>query len=207
MRGPTTSAAELWLCCWLAGSMSLYLMTAHPTFARYFLLPVPFLAILAASGLEGLVTRMNLGGARWPVALVALFTAAALGRSLYEDHVDSWYRIEPIAKKVAEVTPGGEMLYAEEPIYFLLHWTPPPGMEWNGSHKVDLPLAQAAPLHILPRAELIRQIKAGVFATAETCGEGEPEALSLAEVYRQKAEINDCFVFWDRRRPPESGAQ
>lgn len=187
--------AEFYLCGWLALTMSAYLMTTHPTFARYFLLAVPFAGILAAPGLYGL----GIPG-RWPVALLIALTAAGLGRSIYEDNGDSWRQIDSIAKKVADVTPRGAMLYADDPVYFALHWIPPPSMEWNGGHKIDLPMAQAAPLHVLPRAELIRRIKAGAFATVETCGDDEPEALGLPSVYRQKAEVEECFVYWGRKQ-------
>jgi hypothetical protein len=180
--------------------MSAYLMTAHPTFQRYFLLMTPFAGILAAAGLYSIILRARIPEtSAWPVVLVAVLMAGGLGRSIYVDRDDSWYRIEPIARKVDEVTPRGATLFADEHVYFLTKRMPPEGMEWNGGHKVELSAQEAAPLHLLPRSELVRQVKSGKFATVETCGQGEPDTLGLAALYRQEAQINDCFVFWDKR--------
>ncbi|HYA16652.1 MAG TPA: hypothetical protein VEF06_04260 [Bryobacteraceae bacterium] len=191
---------EFILAGWLAVALGAYLMTAHPTFQRYFLLMTPFTAILAAAGIPVLAAKIGLSaGARWPVLLLAILMSASLARDMHEDRDDNWYNIEPIARKVDEVTAPGAMLYADEHVYFLTGRIPPTGLEWNGAHKVDLPMDKAGPLHILPRAELVRRVKAGVYATVETCGQGEPADLGLDAVYRQHAEVKDCFVYWDRR--------
>jgi hypothetical protein len=193
--------AEFYLCGWLALSTGAYLMTAHPTFPRYFLLLTPFVAVLAAAGLYGMIRQTGITvSARWPVALVVILMAVGLVRWIHEDSDDSWAQFEPIAQKVDEVTPRGAPLMADEHVYFLTNRLPPEGMNWNGGHKIDMPMDQARPLHVMPRAELVRQVKAGTFATVETCGEGEPDALGLAQLYKQKAEINDCFVFWDKKK-------
>jgi hypothetical protein len=208
-----TGAATLWrshwepdirrefiLAGWLAASIGAYLMTAHPTFQRYFLLMTPFTAILAAAGIPALAKKLEFSSAaRWPLTLLAILMAVSLARNINEDTEDNWHNIEPIAQKVDEVTPPGAMLYADEHVYFLTGRIPPTGLEWNGGHKVDLPMEKAGPLHLLPRAELVRRVKAGVYATVETCGQGEPAELGLGEIYRQHAEIKDCFVYWDRR--------
>jgi len=52
---------SFYLCAWLAAALSVWVGRAHPTFARYFLLTVPFLAILAVAGLYAIVSRV-LGG-------------------------------------------------------------------------------------------------------------------------------------------------
>jgi hypothetical protein len=137
--------------------------------------------------------------ARWPVALVIVLMMIGAVRSTLDDADDSWYQFEPIARKVGEVTPPGAMLFADEHVYFLLKRMPPEGMNWNGGHKIDLPMDKAVPLHVLPRPELVRRVQAGVFDTVETCGQGEPDTLGLAKIYRQNVTINDCFVYWDKR--------
>ncbi|HWE48943.1 MAG TPA: hypothetical protein VG273_04110 [Bryobacteraceae bacterium] len=196
--------SEFYLCGWLALTTAAYLMTAHPTFERYFLLVTPFAGILAAAGLYGLTLRTGIPAqSRWPLALLIVLVAIGAVRSVVEDSDDSWSQFDPIAAKVAEVTPPGAKLFADEHVYFLLKRMPPEGMNWNGLHKVELPLDKAAPLHILPRTELVRQVKSGEYSTVETCGQGEPDALDLAKVYRQHAEINDCFVYWDKRPAKE----
>jgi hypothetical protein len=192
--------SEFYLSGWLALTTGAYLMTAHPTFPRYFLLVTPFAGILAAAGLCGFILRAAIPvHAKWPVALLIVLMIAGAVRSIHDDAGDSWYQFDPIAQKVAEVTPPGAKLFADEHVYFILKRMPPEGMNWNGGHKVELPPGQAAPLHILPRTELVRQVKAGEYSTVETCGQGEPETLGLAKIYRQNAEINDCFIYWDKR--------
>src|ERR1022692_1438577 len=42
---------EFYLCAWLAVALMVHISTATPTFRRYYLLAVPFLAILACAGL------------------------------------------------------------------------------------------------------------------------------------------------------------
>jgi 4-amino-4-deoxy-L-arabinose transferase-like glycosyltransferase len=187
--------SELYLAGWLMATMCVYLMTTHPTFQRYFLLAAPFAAILAAAGFEALKARIAV-----PASVVLLVLALGLGRSVYEDKDDDWSKIEPIAKKVDEVTAKGALLLADEHVYFLLNRLPPPGLEWNGAHKVELPPAQAKVEHLIPRSELLREVKAGRFDTVETCGSGEPAAMTLDAVYSQKAEINECFVYWAKRK-------
>ena len=191
---------EFNLAAWIAISMAAYLMTAHPTFQRYFLLMVPFAAIVAAAGIPPVLTRLGVAAqAGWPIALLAILMTVSLARDIYEDRDDNWYNIEPIAQKVDQVTPRGAMLYADEHVYFLTGRIPPSGMEWNGAHKVDLPMDKAGPLHILPRAEAVRRVKAGVFDTVETCIQDDPGALGLAAIYRQHADVKDCFIYWDKR--------
>lgn len=192
--------AEFLLAGWIAIAGGLYLMTAHPTFPRYFMLITPFAGIVAAAGIAAILTRIALPpAAHWPLAVLAILMSIGLVRALVNDRNDNWNRFAPIANKVNAVTPPGAMLYADEHIYFMTGRIPPPGQEWNGAHKVDLPMEKAAPLHILPRAELNRRVQAGIFDTVETCDEEEPAGLGLAAIYRQHADINDCFIYWDRR--------
>lgn len=198
---------EFYLCGWLSLSIGLFVMTAHPAFPQYFVLTVPFMGILAAAGLYGTAVRSGAACPRpWPVPLVMALMVLSLGRSLHEyPGSHGWRRMESLAKLVDKVTPPGAALFADARIYFLTRRTPPAGMESRPSRKIDLPMSQAAPLHVLPQAERVRQVKAGTFSTVETCSTEEVGAFGLEQLYRQKAEIpvfgiNDyCFVFWDRR--------
>ncbi len=120
---------EFYLCAWLALGMGVEIATAHPTFARYFLLMVPFVAILAAAGLYTVSERLYRPEA--PYAALILFTllfALGLGKSLYErsSNVRTWAVHEQMAKKVDEVTPRDAPIFADEEIYFLTRRTPPP---------------------------------------------------------------------------------
>ncbi len=51
--------SELWLCLSLAFILGTYLMTARPTFTRYYLMTVPFLSIAAAVGLYEIMSRLS----------------------------------------------------------------------------------------------------------------------------------------------------
>jgi hypothetical protein len=198
--------SEFYLAGWIALALCLYLSTPHPTFVQYFILPVPFLAILGSVGLFGLVNQFAAGdreGQRipiWPVAAVCILVALSLARQLYEDRDDfSWPNMEKVAQKVNEVTPLGAPVYLDEMTYFLTGRIPPPGNEYESSHKLALAPEFAQFVHIIPQAEFDRRIASGEFATIEDCDEADWYMdRKLDQLYRQKAEINDCYVFWDR---------
>jgi hypothetical protein len=197
---PENIRSEFMLAGGLALATAAYLMTAHPTFQRYFLLTAPFAAIVAAAGIPTVLSRFGpIAQSRSVILLLAILMSVSLIRDIYDDRDDNWYNIEPVARKVAEVTPPGAMLYADEHVYFLTGRIPPSGMEWNGAHKVDLPMEKAGPLHIQPRAELERRVKSGIYATVETCAADEPKTLDLDSLYRQHADIKDCFIYWDKK--------
>ncbi len=84
---------------------------------------------------------------------------------------------------------------------FLTRRTPPSGMELADSQKLTFPLAFAASLYILPRTELAKRVQAGMFSTVQTCSDEDDERLQVLGVpplYRQKADIHGCTIFWDR---------
>jgi hypothetical protein len=200
-RWPRAIQAEFYLCAWLAAALSAWVGRAHPTFARYFLLTVPFLTILAVAGLYAIVSRvLEPDHARGPVLLVALLFALGLGKSLYERRELRWSPYERLASKVEQVTPPNAPLFANDPIYFLTRRTPPPGFELYYTHKVNLPPAEAALMHIVTEAEVKRQVQSGMFATAYSCDDDEIDDLGLKQMYRQHADLEDCTIFWDRKR-------
>jgi hypothetical protein len=193
--------AEFYLCGWLALATGVELFAAHPTFQRYFLLIVPFLAILAAAGLCAVGSRLyNPDRPLWPTLAVGLLTLMGLAKSISEDRDSfSWRDMEQIAAKTDEVTPRGATLWADEPIYFLTRRAPPSGMEFAYSHKLDLPDAEAAALHILTNAALKQQLAAGVFGAVETCDDADAiESLNLPRLYAHRTEVADCTIFWSR---------
>lgn len=193
--------AELTLCGCLALVLTVYIATPRPTFERYFLFAVPFLAILASAGLYETARRLDpRGGPRWPVLAVTLLLALGLAKKLYDrrDYL-FWRDMEAVARKVEQVTPPHATLLADEMVYFLTRRRPPPGMEMDDSHKFDFPPAIAAFRHVVSKADLDRMVKAGTFSTVETCdSDDEVEARKLRELYGQKAEIASCYVFWDK---------
>jgi len=95
------------------------------------------------------------------------------------------------------VTPMGGALLAPEQIYFLASWPIPPGMEHADAHKLKLPPAENARLHILPKEELDQRIKSGGFSTTVICGDDDfVSKVEDWQVYAQSEEIGDCTVLW-----------
>ncbi|MGD1091169.1 MAG: hypothetical protein ABSB35_04150 [Bryobacteraceae bacterium] len=193
--------AEFYLCGWLTLAMAFELLTAHPTFQQYFLLLVPFLAILAAVGLYTVSARLyDPDRPLAPTLALGIFILLALGKSLYEHRDDyTWQAMQRIAAKVDEVTPRQATLWADESIYFLTRRPPPSGMEFQYAHKLELPAAEAASLHIVSNSELQKRLEAGVYSTVETCEDNDKiESMNLPRLYSQKDALDDCNVFWDK---------
>jgi hypothetical protein len=198
--------AEFYLCGWLAVALWAQISSAHPNFPQYFILLVPFLGILASVGLYAIGSQMyDPDRPFWPVVVYGVLLSLGLAKSLYEERDDfTWRDFEAIAGKVDQVTPPNAPLLADEHVYFLTRRPPLSGMELRDSHKLELPAALANSMHIVSAAELDRRIQAGVFSTVETCSftDEKIEALGLARLYSQKAQIEDCTVFWDRQSQP-----
>jgi hypothetical protein len=193
--------AEFYLSAWIAAAMGVYLACTHPTFTRYFVLVVPFVSVIAAVGLYAVALRFD--GGRYPLTF-ALALTVLIGTGLWRhlsDEWDSytWKDFEAVAKKVDEVTPPTGAVWADEPIYFLTRRTPPWGMEFAYSHKISLPTDLARSLHILSNAEVEQQVLDRKFDTVVNCeDEDDVKQLQLPEVYRQRAAVEECQVFWDR---------
>jgi hypothetical protein len=193
--------SEFYLCGALALALGLELAAAHPTFTRYFVLVVPFLAILAGPGFFEVVTRFRGVQSRplWPIMLLALLTAVGAARVIYNNgEVYRWKDLQKVALKIRQVTPPNAPMYASEPFYFLLHATPPEGMQFAYAQDLSLPPAQATRLHIVRAADLEKQLRAGAFATAVVCmDQATVDRLKLPTLYRKTEEVEYCDVFWD----------
>jgi len=192
---------EFYLCAWLAVALMAHISTATPTFRRYYLLAVPFLAILACAGLYDVGSRLaSPERPWWPVLIVSLLTGACLAKTLIEGRDDfCWPDVQHIAAKVKEVTPPQAVLLADEPTYFVARHAPPPGLELEDSHKLDFPPAVARELHVIPQKELDRQIKAGVFDTIEISDDDERiDKLGLRKMYAHSAKVEDYDIFWGK---------
>jgi hypothetical protein len=193
--------AEIYLSLWLAAGLSAELATAHPTFERYFLVMVPFVVIPAIVGLYAVGVRLS--GADRPLHasyfLIAILTLG-LGRALFDDSDSyAWPDTEKIAHKVAEVTPRGATIWADELIYFLMRRPPPDGMEFSYAHEIEqMPAAQAGMLHILTASELRRRTAAGEYKTVAACYDTDnTDAAKVPDLYRQKDTVKDCTLYWD----------
>jgi hypothetical protein len=199
---PAATKAEFYLCGWLAAALAAEVGRAHPTFARYFLLAVPFLAILAAVGLYAIASRVfEPDKPLWAVLPLVVLLVFGLSKSLYDRRdVGGWSAYERLAKKVDDVTPRDALLYANEPIYFLTRRVPPPGLELYYTHKLDLGPKENALVHIIPASELKRQVQSGIFATAYSCDDDEISDFGLQNLYKQRVDMEDCSIFWDRKK-------
>jgi hypothetical protein len=195
---------ELYLCGWLAAGQGLLLSLTHPTFPRYFLFIVPFSSVLAAVGVYAIGSRLGSLHRPFGPATLAVIIVVALGlaKALYDDRdAFRWGELEKVARKVDEVTPAGAPMWADEHIYFLTRRQPPPGMEFSYSHTVNVDPAFGARVHVLPRAELIRQIAAGAFQTIETADdEDEIKDLGIPPLYKQHTEVIECEIYWDLKK-------
>jgi hypothetical protein len=194
---------ELYLCCWLSAALALFISTAHPTFERYFLMLVPFLAILASVGLCEIGSRLDpQGRGFWPVLVVTVLLCLILAKTLYDRRGSyTWRDLEDVARQVDQVTAPQASLLADEHIYFLTRRTPPSGLEFPDSLKLTLPPAIGASLHIIPRSELVRRVQARTFSTVQTCAEADDErfqVLNVPALYAKKAVVHECRIFWDR---------
>ncbi len=193
---------EFYLCGWLALALGIHISTAHPTFQRYYLFALPFLAILAAAGLYFLCLRLYTPRRPvWPIVALAGIFSLELAKALHDKHAFiNWRDLERIAAKVDQVTPPDAVILSDEPIYFLTRRSPPAGMELADSHKLDFPPASATPLHLVSESEEIRQIEAKRFATAVDCDKGHKLTEDIFKpLYRKKFDFEeeDCTIYWD----------
>ena len=198
---PLPLRREFYLCAWLAGAMALEIGAAHPTFTWYFVFTVPFLATLATVGLYESAARLYRPDRPWrPVLALAVLLALGLGRAIREDSEEmNWPIMETIARKVDQVTPSFGSLWAGEQIFFLTGRPVPDGMEFQAAQKLDMPMTEAARLHILPGSERDRRVRAGAYDTIENCDDDVIKKLGLADLYATSQEMQACTVFWQKR--------
>jgi hypothetical protein len=191
--------AEFYLCGWLALGITAELAFGHPTFPRYFCLVVPFLGILAVPGLYAIGSRV-LQPERpfWPVLIISILAAGGVAREICDSSQDpnTWPHHEQIAQKLAEVTPPGKQMFTEEMFYFLTKRRPPPGYEFQYSHKLKLPPERLAALHVLTEDEMKQQLAAGGFGSAATCDDDFVDDFKLDNTFQNKVEVHDCPVYW-----------
>lgn len=195
--------SELYLAAWLSLIPGIYIASAHPTFGRYFIFIIPFMAVLAVVGLYVVASKLG-SPARsfWPAALVCFLVALSLAKGLYGDRdADRWSDYEKIAKQVQQVTPSNKLFLADELVYFLLQRAPPPGMEFSYSHKLRLPPEQERLYHIISEDELKRDVQAGRFYTVETCKDDVIEKFDLDNLFPNSKDVGDCTVYWGMDKP------
>ena len=198
---PTVLRRELYLAAALAFGMGAFIAIAHPTFGRYFIFLIPFIAILATVGFYYVGSRL-VGPDRpaWSFAVLLLIFAGAITKYVFDDRDSTnWHDYEKIAAKIKEVTPPGQEYMADDMIYFLLKQRPPRRMEFSYSHKLDLPKDQEDLYGVISFKELKQQIAKGRFATVESCKDEVIDDLDLDNLFPHKQDFDDCSVFWRNR--------
>jgi hypothetical protein len=101
---------------------------------------------------------------------------------------------------VNEVTRPGGLIDADEAVFFITRRMPPSGMEYADTHKLRLSKELSAELHVFSKEELARRVNAKTYDTVSTCEDEEKtdKGVDLPSLYKQKVEIGDCTVYWDR---------
>ncbi len=189
---------EFYLAAWIAAGLGAYIAVAHPTFGRYFIFMIPFAAIVASAGFY--YTGSQLLGPerpRWAIATLAFILAVSAAKYVFDDRdATNWHDYEKIAEKIKQVTPPGKEYLADELVYFILRQTPPSGLEFSYSHKLELPPREEALYHVISSKELKEQIANGRFQTVETCKDEIAEDFKLGDYFPNKQEFDDCTVYW-----------
>jgi len=196
---------EVRLCIWLSVIEGAYLLYVRPTFDRYYLFIVPFVAIICTIGLYYAGT--HLGRPEKPVWLMLLLTfvmSLGIAKTINGNKTDyRWKDWEKLAAKVNEVTRPEGLIYADEAVFFITKRRPPSGMEYADTHKLHLSNELESQLHIFSKEELARRVKAGTYDTVATCEDDDKmNEQNLPSIYKQKVTMGDCAVFWDRDKKP-----
>jgi 4-amino-4-deoxy-L-arabinose transferase-like glycosyltransferase len=202
-EGDPGRRAEFRLCLWLILAVGAQNIFARPTFPQYFVFLIPFLTVLGVMGVYAMAARFENSGRPPRLVLVLLcITTLCLGSSLYGERESyTWHQLERVVNKVKEVTPKAAQLLAPEHIYFLLRGPVPSGLEYEDMRKLQLSPAENTTLHVLPKAEVDRRLKSGVFLTTVVCSDDAAVSeLEEWKVYSQKADFNECTVFWQLER-------
>jgi 4-amino-4-deoxy-L-arabinose transferase-like glycosyltransferase len=180
--------AEFYLAAWLAAILLVHVSQAHPTFAQYYMLAVPFLAVLASIAIYAMRSR-------WAPIGLAILMAGSLAKTIAAEYAYTWHDFEPLARRVNELLPPGAPFLADEQVYFLTRRTPPSGMELTDSHKLAFAAADMRALHLVSEDEVERRIRARAFTLVESCGEYEAFDNAAAETYRQKIKMGNCTIY------------
>lgn len=200
---PRRRRSEFHLCLWLSGGLAAVAACANPTFSGYFVLSIPFVAMLAAVGLYAIGSRLWAPRRpAWLVLAVAGFFALGTAKWFYQFRSvfqQGWQRYESVAEQINRVTPPNGMVYAIPEVYFAARRTPPRGLENPWANY--LPAAKAAEIGAPTSTEIDGWLAAGRFATVMANDDAKAAALGLPRLYAQRARIGGYEVFWDRAAP------
>ena len=198
---PLALRDELRLCVWLCVIEGIYLLYVRPTFDRYYLFIVPFVAIICIVGLYYAGTHIGRPEKpRWIMLLLFVIMALGMAKTINGSKTDyRWKDWEKLAAKVNEVTRPDGLIYADEAVYFITKRQPPSGLEYADTHKLHLSKDLEKTLHIFSKEELAEKVKSGYYDTVATCEDDDKMVeQNLPTLYKQKVTLGDCSVFWDK---------
>jgi 4-amino-4-deoxy-L-arabinose transferase-like glycosyltransferase len=192
-------------------ALALFLCVPYPTFSFYFVVVVPFVAVLASRGAQCLIDALPLRRlptiarrAAVAVALAAIFVRAVNG-NLYLFRMPVWENVERIAVEINRVAPAGTPVYAAHPlIYFAARRVPIAGTESRFGSELELPAEFAASLGVVPTTTIDNWIGQARYG-AVWMYQDDPRinSLALATIYRNReaAPLNsDGLLFWKAAR-------
>ena len=196
--------SELRLAALLAVILAGCFCLTRPTFAQYFLLVAPYMAILATAGMFAVATRVCPGiHSVWFVGVlvgVFLFAGARSVRRHLLHPGKTWAETEQIADLINEVTPPQSPVYSSDgAIYFAARRIPPSGLENNYAFKVELPAERSKLLRIISQREINEAVARGKFEAAVAWSRLEAEKLNLDSNYIECRDFPGHFVYWQRR--------
>jgi 4-amino-4-deoxy-L-arabinose transferase-like glycosyltransferase len=122
---------EVRLCGWITLALVLGIACARTTFAFYFLLATPFMAILAAVAVVEVWQRVERPANAVVVLIVSFYLIGLLGLKYvwrWEAPYFDYRVVESVRRELESCAPGGQF-YAFEAVYFETHRLPPKGME------------------------------------------------------------------------------
>ena len=70
------------------------------------------------------------------------------------------------------------------------------GLEFSYTRNIQLPAACEKLLHVVSQAEFKKQIRAGRFATVQSCKDDLIDYYELASVFPHELDVEDCSIFW-----------
>jgi hypothetical protein len=204
LAGADGRQAEFRLCAWLVAGLGLLAALARPTYPQYFLLLLPFAALLASLGMEQIEARPSPAkGPPYATLLVIALLALGVARWLYQGRGPlsrRWPMLEQIAAQLNHVTPAQGMLFATEVLYFAAGRLPPAGLE--NSYAAELAPEAARSLGFPPWQQVEASVREGRFDTVYLCGAELVERWGLRRLYANHTRhpaVNpawDCYLFW-----------
>jgi hypothetical protein len=59
---------------------------------------------------------------------------------------------------------------------------------------------------VVSESELNAQVKAGKYATVQSCNDDRIDEMKLADIFPNKIDIRDCSIFWGKVKSAEPAA-